>query len=118
MTIIIKRIYDVPSEDDGKRILIDRLWPRGISKANAQLDMWLKEVAPSTELRKWYGHSPEKQEAFRNLYEQELSTDSIRSDAVKLLRRMSEEGNITLLYGAKDTVYNNASILFNWLKDD
>jgi len=118
MTIRIKRIYDVPSEDDGKRVLIDCLWPRGISKAKAHLDMWLKEVAPSTELRKWYNHSPEKQEAFCNLYEQELSTDPIRIDAVKVLRRMAEEGDITLLYESKDTVYNNASILFNWLKDD
>ena len=81
----------MPSEDDGKRVLIDRLWPRGISKANAQLDMWLKEVAPSTELRTWYSHSPEKQEEFRNLYEQELSLDSIRSDAVKLLKRWQEK---------------------------
>lgn len=118
MTIRIKRIYDMPSEDDGKRVLIDRLWPRGISKATAKLDMWLKEVAPSTELRTWYGHSPEKQEEFRNLYERELSLDSIRNAAVKLLRKMAEEGDITLLYSAKDTVYNNASILFNWLKDN
>ena len=118
MTIRIKRIYDMPSEDDGKRILIDRLWPRGVSKVKAQLDMWLKDVAPSTELRTWYGHSPEKREEFRNLYEQELSVDSIRSDAVKLLRKMEEEGDITLLYAAKDTMYNNASILFNWLKDN
>ena len=90
MTIRIKRIYDMPSEDDGKRVLIDRLWPRGISKANAQLNMWLKEVAPSTELRTWYRHSPERQEEFRNLYEQELSLDSTRSDAVKILRKMAK----------------------------
>lgn len=118
MTIRIKRIYDMPSDDDGKRILIDRLWPRGISKANAKLYMWLKEVAPSTELRKWYGHSPEKQEEFRNLYEQELSVNAIRSDAVTLLRRMDQEGDITLLYSSKDTVDNNALILFNWLKNN
>jgi len=98
----------MPSNDDGKRILIDRLCPKWISKANAQLDMWLKEVAPSTELRTWYRHSPERQEVFRNLYEQELSLDSIRSDVVKLLKRMSEESNITLLYSSNDKVYNNA----------
>ena len=108
----------MPSEDDGKRVLIDRLWPRGISKVKAKLDMWLKDVAPSTELRKWYNHSPEKQQAFRNLYELELSVDSNRSDAAKLLKRMAEEGDITLLYGSKDTVYNNALILLNWIKID
>ena len=115
MTIRIKRIYDIPSEYDGKRILIDRLWPRGVSKVKAQLDMWLKDVAPSTELRTWYGHALDKQEAFRNLYEQELTIDSTRSNAVKLLKTMAEEGDITLIYGSKDTVCNNASILLNWL---
>ncbi|MPQ31944.1 DUF488 family protein [Clostridium estertheticum] len=89
MTIRIKRIYDMPSEGDGKRVLIDRIWTRGISKAIAQLDMWLKEVAPSTELRSWYVHSPKKQEEFRNLYEQELSPDSKIIYAVKLLKKMA-----------------------------
>ncbi len=115
-TIIkIKRIYDVPSEDDGKRILIDRLWPRGISKEKAQIDIWLKDAAPSTELRKWYGHSPEKHEEFSNLYEKELSTSPVCINAVKLLKKIAEKENLTLLYAAKDEVHNHAIVLLNWI---
>lgn len=115
MSIKIKRIYDIPTEEDGKRVLVDRLWPRGISKEKAKVGIWLKGAAPSTELRKWYGHSPEKHEEFSRLYEQELSSKSACIDAVNLLRNIAEDGDLTLLYAAKDTVYNHAAVLINWL---
>jgi uncharacterized protein YeaO (DUF488 family) len=115
MSIKIKRIYESPSKEDGKRILVDRLWPRGISKEKAKVDMWLKDIAPSTELRKWYGHIPEKHEEFKNLYEQELSTDPVHRDKVNFLEKMSKEEDITLLYGARDITYNHAIILLNWI---
>lgn len=94
----------MPSDDDGKRVLVDRLWPRGVSKEKAQVDIWLKEAAPSSNLGKWYGHSPERHEEFRNLYEQELLTNKVCIDAVKLLKETSEKENVTLLYVAKDPV--------------
>lgn len=115
MPIKIKRIYDEPSENDGKRILVDRLWPRGVSKEKAKIDIWLKDAAPSPELRKWYGHKIENHEEFCNLYKLELSTDSVKIDAVKLLREMSQEEDITLLYGAKDQNYNHAAVLLNYI---
>lgn len=118
MGIKIKRIYDMPSIDDGKRILIDRLWPRGVSKERAMVDIWLKDAAPSSELRKWYGHSPARHEEFRKLYEAELLSDSVHGEAVEFLRSMSLEGEITLLYAAKDKVYNHAVILLDWIRNN
>ncbi|MCK0123773.1 DUF488 domain-containing protein [Gelidibacter sp. F2691] len=107
-TIKIKRIYDKPSKDDGYRVLVDRIWPRGISKEDAKLDDWLKEIAPSTPLRKWFDHDPEKFEVFSKKYKYELK------DKTQILTAHMDQAKsktITLLYGAKDTVHNQAVVL-------
>lgn len=107
-TIHIKRIYDQPAKDDGYRVLVDRIWPRGISKKDAHLDDWLKEIAPSTPLRKWFDHEPEKFEAFSNKYKIELEN---KSEILTTLRNKVKSRTLTLLYGAKDTEYNQAVVL-------
>ncbi|MDQ0216506.1 uncharacterized protein YeaO (DUF488 family) [Oikeobacillus pervagus] len=112
----IKRIYEKVSEDDGKRVLIDRIWPRGISREKAQLDEWLKEIAPSTELRKWFRHQPEKFEAFKEKYRQELQLAEKR----KLLNQLiqwEKETTVTLLYAAKDEEHNQAIVLKKRLEE-
>jgi len=106
--IQIKRIYDEPSEDDGYRVLVDRLWPRGVSKASAHLDEWNKEVAPSTELRKWFDHKEERFNDFAILYQEELL---VKEDELIKLREISKSENVTLLYGAKDPKINHAIVL-------
>jgi uncharacterized protein YeaO (DUF488 family) len=106
--IILKRIYDEPSKDDGQRILVERLWPRGFTKERAAVDMWLKEVAPSPELRKWFGHEPEKWEEISERYLKELD---LKKDMLKLLKQKSKEGTITFVYAAKDEKYNAAVAL-------
>ena len=106
--INVKRIYDEPTEGDGYRILVDRLWPRGISKKEAKLDEWNKEIAPSTELRKWFGHKEERFEEFGLLYREELRTKTEELDRLKTLAKREV---ITLLYGAKDPAINHAVIL-------
>ncbi len=103
-----KRIYDPPSPDDGKRILIDRLWPRGIRKEEAKIDEWLKDIAPSTELRKWFSHDPVKWQEFRKRYKDELKK---KSELVEKLRAEAKKGDITLLFAAKDTEHVNAVVL-------
>jgi len=106
--IKIKRIYDQPSSNDGKRILIDRLWPRGIRKEGAPIDEWLKDIAPSNVLRKWFGHDPANWQEFKKKYARELRTQT------ELLERLKEEakhGTITLLFAAKDIQHNNAVAL-------
>ncbi|TDU43015.1 uncharacterized protein YeaO (DUF488 family) [Gelidibacter sediminis] len=107
-TIHIKRIYDQPAKDDGYRVLVDRIWPRGISKKDAHLDDWLKEIAPSTPLRKWFDHEPEKFEAFSNKYKIELEN---KSEILTTLRNKVKSRTLTLLYGAKDTEHNQAVVL-------
>ncbi|MBS1488255.1 MAG: DUF488 domain-containing protein [Bacteroidetes bacterium] len=109
----IKRIYDQPETEDGYRVLIDRLWPRGISKEKATIDEWNKEVTPSTELRKWFGHKPELFEKFKGLYKEELKT---KKDELKRLKAIANKQNLTLLYGAKDPHINHAVILLEVLK--
>jgi uncharacterized protein YeaO (DUF488 family) len=106
--IQLKRIYDAPSETDGLRILVDRLWPRGMTKKRAAVDLWLKEVAPSTDLRQWFGHDPAKWNQFQERYRKELRA---YKDAIGLLNEMSQEGPITLLYGARDEEHNEALVL-------
>jgi uncharacterized protein YeaO (DUF488 family) len=106
--IKIKRIYDPPSGDDGKRVLIDRLWPRGISKDEAQIDEWLKEIAPSDELRKWFGHDPGKWKEFRKRYTNELTE---KKDLLGRLAEESKEETLTLLFAAKDTAHSNAAVI-------
>lgn len=107
--IRIKRIYEPYTKEDRYRVLIDRLWPRGISKEKAKLDLWLKEIAPSAELRKWFGHEPSKWTEFEKKYKEEL-TD--KKDLIEKLRELEKEHKqITLLYGAKDIQFNQAVIL-------
>lgn len=107
--ITTKRIYDDYREDDGYRILVDRLWPRGVSKEKAHLDMWMKEIAPSADLRKWFDHDPKKWEEFKKRYEVEL-TDS-KEYMAQLRQLQSHHKKITLLYGARDTQHNEAVVL-------
>jgi uncharacterized protein YeaO (DUF488 family) len=108
----LKRAYEPPSKGDGRRILVDRLWPRGLSKAEADIDEWLKEIAPSTELRKWFGHDPDRWAEFRRRYREELRA---HGELVEKLRRMAAEGPITLVYGARDEHHNDAVVLRNVL---
>jgi uncharacterized protein YeaO (DUF488 family) len=111
--IKLKRAYEKPAKDDGERILVERLWPRGVTKAQARLDLWLKEVAPSTELRKWYGHDPDKWTEFRQRYRKELAQ---KTDLIKLLKRKARGGTITLIYAARDELHNGALVLKQFLQ--
>ncbi|GLB59889.1 DUF488 domain-containing protein [Cytobacillus sp. NCCP-133] len=113
--IIIKRIYDPIEVDDGYRVLIDRLWPRGIKKEDARLSAWEKEIAPSSELRKAFNHKPELFSEFRVKYLIELRTDTEKIRKLEKLRSISEEKKVTLLYAAKDPIYNHARILLEEL---
>lgn len=107
-----KRIYEDPSPDDGFRVLVDRLWPRGVSKEVAQIDLWLGDIAPSHGLRKWFGHNTEKWPAFVARYHEELDQNP---GVVTELFQKAGNGRITLLYAAKDTAHNNAVALKNYL---
>jgi uncharacterized protein YeaO (DUF488 family) len=104
----LKRVYEKPSKDDGFRILVERLWPRGLSKDRAAVDLWLKEVAPSPELRKWFAHDPAKWEEFRRRYGKELE---MKSTEIDLLLDKSREGTVTLVYAAHDEEHNSALLL-------
>jgi len=106
--IMIKRIYEPPSKSDGKRILVDRLWPRGIKKVEARIDEWLKDIAPSNELRKWYSHDPAKWLAFREKFRKELAN---KKDIIERLRKEASRGRVTLLFSSKNTEINNAVAL-------
>lgn len=109
-----KRIYDPPDGGDGHRILIDRVWPRGVSRERAQLDEWARELAPSNELRKWFGHVPERFDEFRSRYRDELAAESERLDR---LRRRAANGALTIVYAARDREHNNAVVLAEVLRD-
>ncbi|MDD3556770.1 MAG: DUF488 family protein [Proteiniphilum sp.] len=111
----IKRIYETPGEDDGYRILIDRLWPRGFTKERAKVDLWLKEIAPSTELRKWYHHNPERWNEFKSRYQTEL-TDK-RELILQIEHLEKVHGNITLLFAAKEKEQSQAAVLLNLLNE-
>jgi uncharacterized protein YeaO (DUF488 family) len=113
MNIKIKRVYEQPDRKDGERILVDRLWPRGLTKEKAGVDLWLKEIAPSTELRKWFDHDPEKWQRFRRRYETEIRD---KDDLIKVLRQKAREGTITLIYGARDEKHNEALVLKQFLE--
>lgn len=106
--IKIKRTYDPPSSDDRKRILVDKLWPRGVKKEDAKIDEWLKDIAPSDELRKWFSHDPLKWEEFKRRYKKELKD---KSDLIKNLRSQSKSMNVTLLFSAKDIEHKNTVVL-------
>ncbi|SRR5579884_2878188 len=108
--IALKRVYDEPDPGDGTRVLVERLWPRGLSKERAHVDVWLKEIAPSHELRTWYGHDPEKFAEFRRRYESELAAPSGQS-ALARLRELAKQGPVTLVFAAHDTEHTNAVVL-------
>ena len=113
MKIKIKRVYEQPDNDDGVRILVDRLWPRGLTKEKAAVDLWLKEIAPTTELRKWFGHDPDKWKSFRGRYETEIRHND---DLIKLVKQKSKKGTVTLVYGARDEKHNEALVLKQFLE--
>jgi len=112
-TINLKRAYEEPSRSDGLRILVERLWPRGLSKERAAVDVWLKEIAPSPELSRWYGHDPGKWEEFQKRYWAELDANP---DAVAELRRKAREGPVTFVYAARDERHNGALALKEYLR--
>ncbi|MDR9425969.1 MAG: DUF488 family protein [Marinobacter sp.] len=118
MNIRLKRAYEAPARSDGPRVLVDRIWPRGVAKEDADIALWLKGLAPSTDLRKWFGHDPEKWPEFRERYLKELgSTDA--SEDLKLLKKLLEEHDcITLVFAAKDTEHNNAVALRDFALDN
>ena len=107
-TIQLKRVYEDKSKDDGFRVLIDRLWPRGVSKEDAHFDEWMKELAPSTELRKWFDHKPERFEEFSKLYKKELAE---KKEFLDKLKEHAKTKKVTLLFAAKDTEINNAVVI-------
>jgi len=111
--ITTRRIYEPPEKDDGIRILVDRIWPRGISKNDAHLALWLKDIAPSTELRQWLGHAPPKWAGFQKRYRAELDANP---NTIKLLRGLCRKGRVTLLYAAHDAKHNHAHVLAEYLR--
>ncbi len=104
----LKRVYDQPAADDGRRVLVDRLWPRGVAKEAARIDEWLKEIAPSDDLRKWFGHDPARWDDFRRRYREELQG---HEEVLERLRLEARRGTVTLLFAAKDEGRNNAVAL-------
>jgi uncharacterized protein YeaO (DUF488 family) len=106
--IKLKRVYEKPSPDDGLRVLVERLWPRGLTKERAAVDLWLKDVAPSPELRKWFGHDRARWKQFQERYRQELQE---KEDAIELLKQKGKGGTVTLVYAARDEEHNGALVL-------
>jgi uncharacterized protein YeaO (DUF488 family) len=113
-TIKLKRAYEEPSAQDGTRILVDRLWPRGLRKQDAGIDHWFKEIAPSAELRKWFAHDPARWSDFRRRYTAELRR---HSEQIEQLRKLARRGTITLVYGARDEEHNDAVVLRDVLEN-
>ena len=113
--IKLKRVYENPSEDDGLRILVERLWPRGFTKERAKISLWLKEVAPTPKLRKLFGHDPARWEEFRRRYRVELEQNQ---EQVKLLRQKDKEGTVTLVYAARDEKHNGAVVIKEFLEGE
>lgn len=111
MNIFLKRIYEPFDEMDGCRILVDRVWPRGVSKDAAKLAYWFKDIAPSQELRKWFCHKPELFDEFQSKYIDELRTDEQKLQMIEQIIDIASTGKVTLLYGAKEPVYNHARVL-------
>ncbi|PYL63113.1 MAG: hypothetical protein DMF24_01305 [Verrucomicrobia bacterium] len=112
MSIRLKRLYDKPAKSDGRRVLVDRLWPRGVKKDQARIDQWLKDIAPSTSLRKWFKHDPRKWKEFKKKYAAELED---RHEQVEKLVREARKRTVTLLFSAKDAHHNNAVALREYL---
>ncbi|MBE3560446.1 MAG: DUF488 domain-containing protein [Ktedonobacteraceae bacterium] len=115
LEIALKRVYDEPAASDGTRVLVERLWPRGITKERARIDLWLKDVAPGDELRKWYGHDPEKFAEFRRRYEQELQSAAAQ-EALVQLREIAGKGPLTLVFATRDVEHSNAFVLQDILR--
>lgn len=113
MIVGIKRIFDKAEITDGKRVLVDRLWPRGVKKSTANIDLWLKDIAPSNELRKWFAHEPEKWGDFRSRYRKELEENISFAELLELVKA----SDVTLIYAAKDTAHNNAVVLEELVKE-
>jgi uncharacterized protein YeaO (DUF488 family) len=111
--IAIKRVYEAPVQQDGKRFLVERLWPRGMKKESLKLDGWLKDAAPSDMLRRWFGHDPEKWLVFRRRYFEELAQEP---EAVRTIIQAAGKGTVTLLFSSRDTVHNNAAALKEYLE--
>jgi uncharacterized protein YeaO (DUF488 family) len=114
-TIRLKRVYEEPASDDGLRILVERLWPRGLSKERAAVELWIKEVAPSPELRRWYNHDPARWDEFRRRYRAELRRNK---DAVEELRRECRGKTVTFVYAARDEEHNSTLVLKDFLEHD
>ncbi len=114
MPIRLKRAYEPADETDGRRILVDRLWPRGLTKEKAKIDLWLKEIAPSTQLRKWFGHDPARWEQFRSRYKAELTQNHA---VLAKLKDAARRGNVTLIYSARDEEHNQAVVLKQFLEN-
>jgi uncharacterized protein YeaO (DUF488 family) len=114
MQIWLKRAYDPPGPQDGTRVLVDRIWPRGLKKEDAAIDVWLKEIAPSHELREWFHHDRAKWDAFKRRYFCELNTSE---ESVTELMELAERGRVTLVFGAKDEQFNNAVLLKQYVKE-
>jgi uncharacterized protein YeaO (DUF488 family) len=112
-TIRLKRAYEEPSQDDGTRILVERLWPRGVSKERAAIDLWPREIAPSAELRKWYGHDPGKWDEFQRRYRAELDQ---KGDLIDDLKERLRQGPVTFVFAAKDEEHNSAVLLKEYLE--
>ena len=111
--INLKRVYEASSPEDGRRILVERLWPRGLTKETAKIDLWLKEIAPSAELRKWFAHDSAKWEEFQNRYRAELET---KGEEVAQLKSMSEAAAVTFVFAARDVERNSAAVLRSFLE--
>ncbi|MEJ8305202.1 DUF488 domain-containing protein [Saccharibacillus sacchari] len=112
----IKRVYDTPAQEDGFRVLVDRLWPRGLSRERVKFDEWMRELSPTPSLRRWFSHTPERFDYFRERYLAQLDDGEGNTDRAAFLLRQAEKGRVTLLYGAKDPVHNHAVVLEEWLR--
>ena len=115
MKAVIKRVYEKQEKDDGYRILVDRLWPRGLTKEKVAADLWLKEIAPTTELRKWFDHDPEKWTRFQKKYLKEITENK---EALSTIKEKMKEGKVTILYGAKDEEHNEARVLMDYVNKE
>jgi uncharacterized protein YeaO (DUF488 family) len=116
MTVRIKRAYEPPASEDGQRVLVDRIWPRGRSRETLRLDAWLRDAAPSNELRKWFGHDPARWQEFERRYRAQLAEPERRSPVDDLVAR-ARQGPLTLVYGARDTEHNEARVLADLVED-
>ncbi|HET8614910.1 MAG TPA: DUF488 family protein [Actinomycetales bacterium] len=117
MSVKVRRVYEDPNDDDGTRVLVDRLWPRGVSKERAALAEWCKQVAPSPELRRWFGHDPERYDQFVRRYHDELASGEQR-EALERLRRVARTGTLTLVTATKDEDHCAAEVLYELLRDE